>query len=341
MHKGYLNLVLHAHLPYIRHSEHDYFLEENWFYEAVTESYIPLLDVFNGLLNDNIEFNITLSLSPTLVEMFNDPLLRERCLRYINNLIELSEKEIMRTKGDSSFEPLARMYNERFRRTRSLYEETYKKDLTSAFRRLQDTGKVEIITSSATHAYLPALSIYPQAVKAQIRVAVSSHRKNFGKEPEGIWLPECGYFPDLDRILKECSIKFFFMETHGILNGKPAPEYGVYKPVSCPSGVIAFGRDIESSKQVWSSVEGYPGDFDYRDFYRDLGFDLPINYVRPYIHPDGIRTYTGIKYCRVTGKTDDKMPYIREKAIARATEHADNFILTRKQQIRSLTDKTD
>ncbi len=338
MPKGYLNLVLHAHLPYIRHPEHDYFLEENWFYEAVTESYIPLLDIFDGLINDNVEFRITLSLSPTLIEMFNDSLLRERCLRYINNLIELSEKERLRTKGDHSFEPLARMYNERFKKIKSLYEGSYKKDLTSAFRRLHDTGKVEIITCAATHAYLPILSIQPQAVRAQIKVAIANHTKNFGKAPSGIWLPECGYSPEMDGLLKEVDIRFFFIETHGILNGKPTPRYGIYKPVSCPSGVIAFGRDIESSKQVWSSVEGYPGDFVYRDFYRDIGFDLPLDYIKPYIHPDGIRTYTGIKYHRITGKTDNKMPYVRELAMQKAAEHADKFIFNRKQHIEFLYD---
>ncbi|MBI4690472.1 MAG: DUF1957 domain-containing protein, partial [Nitrospirae bacterium] len=175
MNKGYLLLVLHSHLPYIRHPEYDYFLEENWLYEAIVESYIPLLDVFNGLLNDNVDFRITLTLSPTLVEMFNDRLLRERCLRYINNLSELSEKEMLRNSGDPSFEPLAKMYNGRLKRIRFLYEELYKKDMTSAFKGLQDTGKVELITTAATHAYLPAFSIYPQSVRAQVKVAAANH----------------------------------------------------------------------------------------------------------------------------------------------------------------------
>ena len=336
MHKGYLILVLHAHLPYIRHPEHEYFLEENWLYEAITESYIPLIDVFDRLLNDNIDFRITLSLSPTLVEMFNDSFLRERYLRYINNLIELSEKELLRNRGDISFEPLARMYNDRFKRVKFLYEESCKKDLTAAFRRLRETGKVEIITTAATHSYLPVLSMYPQAVRAQIRVAKANHIKNFGEAPAGIWLPECGYYNGADNLLEEAGIKFFFMDTHGILNGTPTPRYGVYKPVSCPSGVIAFGRDIESSKQVWSSIEGYPGDFAYRDFYRDAGFDLPKDYIKPHIHPDGIRTYTGIKYYRITGKTEDKMPYVREQALVKAEEHAENFMLSRKRQIEFL-----
>ena len=121
MSKGYLCLVLHAHLPYIRHPEYDYFLEENWLYEAITETYIPLLDTFEKLIHDGIDFRITLSLSPPLIEMFNDDLLRHRYKRYIERLIELSEKEVYRTKGDMHFEPLAKMYNERFQRVIYLF----------------------------------------------------------------------------------------------------------------------------------------------------------------------------------------------------------------------------
>jgi 1,4-alpha-glucan branching enzyme len=100
MHKGYLCIVLHAHLPYIRHPEYNYFLEENWLYEAITETYIPLLDIFEKLISDKVDFRITLSLSPTLVEMLNDDLLRERYKKYIDNLIALTEKELFRTKGE-------------------------------------------------------------------------------------------------------------------------------------------------------------------------------------------------------------------------------------------------
>lgn len=331
MHKGYLNIVLHAHLPYIRHPEHPHFLEENWLYEAITESYIPLLEVFENLINDKIDFSLTFSLSPTLVEMLNDSLLRERYTAYLKNLIELSEKEIQRTKGDSAFEPLAEMYHKRFKKIIHLYENIFKKDLVSAFRKLADTGNVELITCAATHGYLPVLSIYPQVVKAQIKVAIENHKKNFGRLPRGMWLPECGYYPGLDKTLKEEGIEFFFVESHGILAGKPEPIAGIYKPVMCPHGVVAFGRDMDSSRDVWSSVSGYPGDSFYRDFYKDIGFDLPIVYMKPYIHPDGIRTSTGIKYFRVTDKKELKDPYVRHRAIDKAKEHAEDFFSKRKQ----------
>jgi len=337
-HKGYLCLILHAHLPYIRHPEHDYFHEENWVYEAITETYIPLLHIFDRLINDGIDFRITLSLSPTLIEMFNDILLRQRYKRYIERLIELSEKEIYRTRGDMHFKPVARMYRERFLKVRHLFEKVYRNDLTSAFLALQDTGKVGIITSAATHAFLPNLSLYPQSIRAQIQLSLKQYRKHFGSPLEGIWIPECGYVPGIDIHLKEAGIKFFFLDTHGVVSGKPLPRYGVYVPILCPSGIYAFGRDGETSKQVWSSTEGYPGDFDYREFYRDIGFDLDFNYVKPYIHPDGIRTPTGLKYYRITGKTDGKEPYIREHAMKKAKEHAQDFLLKRQVQVDFLSE---
>jgi 1,4-alpha-glucan branching enzyme len=182
------------------------------------------------------------------------------------------------------------------------------------------------------------LSIYPQAIRAQIKVAKEHFKKNFHSFPSGIWLPECGYAGDIERYLNEEGIRFFFLDTHGIIYGKPLPRYGVYAPVSCPSGIVAFGRDVETSKQVWSSAAGYPGDFDYRDFYRDIGFDLDLDYIKPHIHPDGIRTHTGLKYYRITGKTDKKEPYVRKRAKRKAEKHAHNFIKNRELQVEFLSE---
>ena len=85
MPKGYLSMVLHAHLPYVRHPEYNDFLEEDWLYEAITETYIPLLDMFERLTNDNIPWKITLTMSGTLLNMLSDNLLQERYVRHLNN----------------------------------------------------------------------------------------------------------------------------------------------------------------------------------------------------------------------------------------------------------------
>lgn len=332
MEKGYLALVLHSHLPYVRHPEHDQFLEEDWLFEAITETYIPLITVFDNLINDGIDFRITMSLTPTLIGMLTDPLLQQRYVRHISKLIELAEKEIERTKDEAEFHSLATMYLEMFLKARVLFEEQYGRNLVSAFKKFQDLGKVEIITCAATHGFLP-LMMNRNAVRAQVAIAVEHYQKHLGRAPKGIWLPECGYYAGLDEVLHEAGIRYFFTDAHGLFHANPRPKFGVYAPIYCRSGVAAFGRDIESSKQVWSSVEGYPGDYNYRDFYRDVGFDLDYDYVRPYLHPDGVRVNLGIKYYKITGKSNVKEPYVRQWALDRAADHAGNFMFNREKQV--------
>lgn len=157
--------------------------------------------------------------------------------------------------------------------------------------------------------YFPILYVTEQTIKAQIAVGVQTYEKYFGKKPKGIWLPECGYVPEVDKYLKEFGIEYIITESHGILYADPAPIYGTFAPIVSPNGVVAFGRDIESSRQVWSSVDGYPGDFNYREFYRDIGYEADYDYIKPYIASNGVRVHTGIKYHRITGKTDNKDYY--------------------------------
>ena len=152
-----------------------------------------------------------------------------------------------------------------------------------------------------------------------------------------VWLPECAYNHGLDTILGDLGIQYFITATHGVLYASPRPKYGVYSPILTPGGVAAFGRDPESSKQVWSSREGYPGDYNYREFYRDIAYDLPLEYVGPHLHPPGMRTDSGIKYYRITGESlAYKEPYRPEQALEKAAEHAGNFMFNREQQVKYL-----
>lgn len=338
MEKGLLALVLHAHLPYVRHPEHEYFMEEHWLFEAISETYIPLIQLFEGLERDNVPFRITMSLTPTLMSMMRDPLLQCRYLKHLDKLIELAEKEINRTRYEPHFQELALHYHWHFTQCREIFRDRYGCDLTRAFKGFQDRGHLEVITCGATHGFLPLISRTEAAVRSQVFTACELYEKVMGRKPTGIWLAECGYFPGVDRILKEAGLRYFFTDTHGILHASPRPKYGVFAPIYCPSGVAAFGRDMESSKQVWSAVEGYPGDADYREYYRDIGFDLDFDYVRPYVSPDGLRVNTGIKYYRITGRTDHKEPYIRARAMQKAAEHAGNFMFNREKQAEYLNE---
>ncbi len=333
MPNGYMALILHAHLPYVRHPEHSRSLEEKWFFEAITECYIPLLRVFQELERDDIYYRVTFSLSPTLMAMMEDSFLQERYGDYLASLQELARKEEQRTKGDSVFSPLARMYRERLDHASHIYNERYGRRLLEAFKELQKTGHVEIITSAATHGYLPLLGLQKEAVYAQLAAGIDYYEQLFGAPPRGIWLPECAYEPGLEEILGELGLHYFITATHGVLYASPRPKYGVYSPLLTPGGLAAFGRDPETSHQVWSANEGYPGDYSYREFYRDIGYDLEMDYIADFLHPAGLRGNTGFKYYRITGPVDYKEPYDRQAALHTAQRHAGNFMFNRGKQV--------
>jgi 1,4-alpha-glucan branching enzyme len=339
---GYLTIVLHAHLPFVRHPEGASYMEEEWFFEAITETYIPLLLAFERLNHDDVDFRLTMSFSPSLLSMMTDDLLKERYAKKIDKLIELAEKEVDRTwREDRTFHELAKTYRHRFYEIRDCWRR-YDGDLVKGFRALQDAGRLELIVCTATHPFFPLLDRNWAAFRAQVHTAASVYERLFGRRAQGMWLGECGYVPGVDELMREEGIRFFFVDTHGILFAEPRPLYGVHAPVYCRSGVAAFGRDIESSKQVWSAQEGYPGDAAYRDFYRDIGFDLPYDYIAPYIHSEGIRTFTGVKYYAVTHRSmEGKRPYDPHAAYLRAAEHAGNFMFNRERQIEHLRANMD
>ncbi len=334
--RGYLALVLHSHLPFIRHPEQEDFLEERWFFEALTETYLPLIERFQRLVEENIPVRLTMSFTPTLLAMLSDGLLQGRYVRHLEKLIELTEREISRTRWQPQFHRLALFYHHRLQTARRLFVETCRRQIIQAFRELIDAGAIEPLASCATHGYLPLMDYQPGAVRAQIAIGVQAFEHAFGCRPAGMWLPECGYHPGHDAWLKDAGLRYFLTDAHGIFFGAPRPKYGTYAPVVCPSGVAAFGRDLESSKSVWSAEEGYPGDPAYREFYRDIGFELELDYMRPYISPDGTRVHTGIKYHRITGKTDAKEPYDPDRALDQAARHAAHFLSDRERQIGAL-----
>src|ERR1043165_1843572 len=175
---GYLCMMLHAHLPFVRHPEHPEFLEEDWFYEAVSETYIPLLLMLEGFERDGVNACFTMSLTPPLCEMMADPLLQGRYENKLRKLRELTAKEQQRT-ALTPFESAAAMYKQHLTDCWNTFDK-WGQNLVSGFRHYQERGLVEIITCGATHGFLP-LMVSENAVRAQIQIAVNNYRKHFGR----------------------------------------------------------------------------------------------------------------------------------------------------------------
>lgn len=339
MPQGYLALVLHAHLPYVRHLDEPAVLEEKWLFEAITECYIPLINVFDRLTAQGVDFRITLSLSPPIITMLKDSLLQERYVRHLTGLLALTEAEMDRVDGDPLFSPVVNHYHDQLTKTLRFYHEC-DGNLLAPLSRLSGAGKLELITCCATHGYLP-LMLTPEARRGQVAAAAQLFTREFGQPPQGIWLPECGYTPGIDNILKDYGITYFLVDTHGILNARPTPAGGVHAPIYCPSGVAAFARDPESSRQVWDRISGYPGDYHYREFYRDIGYDLDQDYIARFLPTGGFPGDTGLKYYRITGPNIDKQPYQPALALGRARFHAENFVFNRSLQVKHLASHMD
>jgi 1,4-alpha-glucan branching enzyme len=358
MSSGSLALILHAHLPFVRHPEHEHFLEEDWFFEAITECYIPLVRMMQRLVDEHVPFKLAISLTPPLCAMLQDKLLCERYVRHLDSLIDLATRERKRNRNHPRLRGLADFYFKIFRETRRFFVDECKCDLLLTFRELRESGGLEIVASAATHGLLPLLqqsviaeggdlgvpalasSTPPRstpaatAARAQILIGRDVYVDLFGLEPRGFWLPECAYEPGLESILQEANIRWFVLDTHGLLFGKPRPHRSIYAPCYTPAGPAAFARDRDSSRQVWSAQGGYPGDPAYREFYRDAGFDLPLEHLGPVAH--GIRKFSGVKYHRITGAGDQKELYDPVAAERIAERQAFHFLEERRHQIRDV-----
>jgi len=336
MPSGSIALILHAHLPFVRHPEHEHFLEEGWLFEAITETYIPLLRMMQRLVNDGVPFKFTMSITPTLCAMLQDELLRERYIRHLDLLIDLAAREQKRNRKHPKLRELAEFYFDMFLGSRCFFAEQWKCDLFAAFRELQETGTLEIIGCAATHGLLSLIQRQSrEAARAQILIGRDMYVDLFGGDLAGFWLPECAYAPGLESLLQEANVRWFVLDAHGVILGKPPPRRSIYAPCYTPAGPAVFARDRDSSRQVWSAHEGYPGDPAYREFYRDVGFDLPMEHLGPIAR--GSRSFAGVKYYRITGRGEEKELYDREAAEKAVEIHAAHFVKQRRRQLRELS----
>jgi 1,4-alpha-glucan branching enzyme len=299
-----------------------------------------------------------MSLTPTLCAMLQDKLLCERYVRHLDSLIDLATRERKRNRNHAPLRELANFYFKIFRETRRFFVDEYKCDLLATFRELRESGGLEIVASAATHGLLPLLqerviaeggdlgvaafasstpsrsTLATVAARAQILIGRDVYVDLFGVEPRGFWLPECAYGPGLESILQEANIRWFVLDTHGLLFGKPRPRRSIYAPCYTPAGPAAFARDHDSSRQVWSAQGGYPGDPAYREFYRDAGFDLPLEHLGPVAH--GTRKFSGVKYHRITGAGGQKELYDPAAAERIAERQALHYLEERRRQIREV-----
>ena len=327
MTKGHLAIVLHAHLPYVR-SEEPGSLEEDWFFQALVECYLPLLETLEVASNSKDQVpKITIGLSPTLLSLLEDKVLKNRFHQWVRLRLEVINS--LKTENKKAALHLKNHLQHQLESW-----ERCQGNLIGRFDKLQTLKVIDILTCAATHGYLPLLRENPETVRAQLKTAVREHKRLFKNSPLGIWLPECAYYEGLDEIMAESGLRYAVLDGHGLLNADPRPRYGLYAPICTKRGVAFFGRDSESTLPVWSAREGYPGNPSYREFHRDLGWDLSIEDLKRI----GIKEKRplGIKLFKISSKDtslENKEAYDPQDAKKTVEKDAENYLKERKKQL--------
>jgi len=361
---GYFVLVLHTHLPYVvGHGRWPHGMD--WLNEAASECYIPLLNVFNELRNEGVNLKVTINISPILAEQLASREFAEEFLQYLDmriNLAEEDEVEFKRT-GRKNLAKVAKFWKEFYSEIKRNFIDTYHTDLLSAFRSLQDSGHIEIITCAATHAYLPLLAL-DTSVQAQIKLAVKTHEKYFGKKPEGIWLPECAYRPayrwkipveleqnltpteyerkGIEEFLSENGLKFFFVDTATLRGGKTIGIYierfeGLRRLWEQFESQVKYRPEEEKSPyEIYLVGSGKPEKKPVAVLTRDPKTGLQVwsgEWGYPgdawYLDFHKKKFPSGLRYWRVTNpKADlaDKLEYEIEKVEERLEENSSHFV---------------
>jgi 1,4-alpha-glucan branching enzyme len=321
------SIVLNAHLPFVRHPEQPGSPQERWFFESLSETYLPLLQVFDRLDGDHVPFRMGISLSPTLCHMLSDELLIARYLDYTNKQIEFGAREMEQCSGDPRLLVLIKHFYDQAVDKRVLFTERYEKNLLKVFDYYQRKGRIEILGTAATQAFLPFYTAYPEAVQAQIEVAIAAYRGNFGKYPQGFWLPDLGWSAEIEPWLRSYNFAYTLVDTHALVFAHPFAEKGSFYPAKTSSGVFILARDFYAAEELSSMVQ----DPLYRDNRKDPGYELPIDRIRLFLGAQGGRIGTGYKYWAAGGK-ELYDPFL---ASERAKEQARLFLQARSGRLKS------
>lgn len=309
-------IVLHAHLPYVPATEGGQSLEERWLYQALWECYLPLLDVLERLDEDGVPARWTVSLSPTLIAMLGEARRREAFGHYLDER-ERFARDARDRPGEERLRPALEDVVARLEAARRRMS-AIGGDVTSAFAAQARGGHIDLMTTAATHAYLPALGDLA-SVRRQLCLGAAAFTKATGLTSEGRWLPECGFEPRLEAILAEEGVRFTVLDAHGL--GAGASPFAVARG---GHGVAFFPRDPSTARRVWSRAEGYPRDAVYREYYAELEAGGSNDALG-----------SGIKPYRISGPGSVKEPYDPRAAAARAAHHAEDFVEDRWRALRA------
>jgi 1,4-alpha-glucan branching enzyme len=367
---GRFLLCLHSHMPYVlSHGKSPH--GTDWINESAAECYLPILHALDRLEKEGIKPRWTINVTPILAEQLADDAFKSDFESYCQAKIDaaLSDQKKFEAEGPLWMQGLAAFWQRQYTQALVAFKHQWDRDIVGGFKYFQDVGSIEVITSGATHGYMPLLGT-DESCSAQVKLGVETYRKHFGKQPRGIWLPECAYRPRYDwkspvgqnetswprkgveEYLAENGIEYFFVDSHMIRGGEPLGTYAA----NFPQLAELFARskkNFQDKIELRSEYEHYALPNGVTCFARD-----PETTVKVWSGESGYpgdehylefhkQLYPGrLRYWRISQAKQDlgqKQPYDPYAAFDRIQGHAEDMVRTIKGALahyRGMSDRT-
>ena len=304
-----ISLLLNLHHPYIRHSNEksvEYAQEKALLFEKITNVYIPLLNMLSKLETEKVNFKIALVFSSPLCSLLSDSVVKKQYVDYLDKLIDFGKNEIVRTKGFKEINKLAVSYLEKTVETKRYFTEVYESNLLKYFANFAKKGLVEILATTGTYLFMPHYADMPEILNAQVETGLYSVRHYFGINAEGFFLPEMGYAPGIERVLRMYGVNYTILPTQSFLLGEVAPEKGIFAPCRCYNSLSLFATDKINLEYNKNEI--------YKNFNKDIAWELELKELTPFIKKGQARTASGFCYFNNSFTDSEINPKVMKKS---------------------------
>jgi 1,4-alpha-glucan branching enzyme len=301
MTQKFLNITIIAHQGYIRHLEDDeqHRHQNAALFTSISDTYLPLLKMFEALDRDGIPFRVGMVFSPTLCALFSDSVVQQQYIDWLDKVILLGQTELAALDKNTREYALTENYLTVAIQNRQAFIDKYHCNLLIGFERFIRAGNIEMLATCATYAFLPHYADMSEACNAQIEVGLSSHKHFFSVAPEGFWLPYLGYTPGLEKTLQAYGLNYTILDTRGLLFANPLPEKGIFSPArSAENSFAFFARDaaiFDGKSNDEHGADNFMNNPLYRNQNRDIVFEKDEDAIAHFLN-NGVRLPSGYKY---------------------------------------------
>jgi len=319
-----LALIVKASQEFIRHTEDE--IKNNQaelatLFESISDTYIPLLNSVENMEKDGVSFRFGVVLPPVLCALLNSSTIQQLYVEWLDKKNELGQKELQNCTDEAN-KKLISYYIEKNNQTKTDFVEKYDCKLISKFAEFRKNGSLEILATCGTDIFIPHYYDIQEVISAQIETGLHAYRHYFGEIPDGFWLPELGYVPGIEKLIRAYGYSYTVVATRSFLLSNDKIEKGIFYPARTDNSLVLFANDYETTNLIFGE-DGFANNEVYRNDNRDIGFSEEIEKLSPIMDEGSVRFATGYKYWNKS--TDDEI-YSVEKAQAQIAEDAETFL---------------